>query len=134
MAFLIKIADEGFDPPLSKQSLVCYLSTNLHFTSLFAIFPIYNSFINKLMMSHSSTLRMSENSSLSLYNIHTSLLKMWTENQVDELYQRVFLTYLDSLSEPEGKKEIMREYQRMLDNRSHYNKIRELNNFREETL
>ena len=86
------------------------------------------------MMSHSSTLRMSENSSLSLYNIHTSLLKMWTENQVDELYQRVFLTYLDSLSEPEGKKEIMREYQRMLDNRSHYNKIRDLNNFREETL
>ena len=86
------------------------------------------------MLNQSSTLRMAENSSLSLYNIHTSLLRMWTENQVDELYQRVFLTYLDSLSESEGKKEILREYQRMLDNRSHYNKIRELNNFREETL
>ena len=50
-------------------------------------------------MAEVSTFLIGTESINSLFTIQTALLKIWTDNNVDELYQKVFLAYLDTLSE-----------------------------------
>jgi hypothetical protein len=83
----------------------------------------------------SSTLAVVEpEQSLSLYDLQSNLLKVWTQKRVDKYYQKAMLAYMDSLPEGAAKQEIIREHERMLEHRSLFSRIKECMELREAVL